>query len=287
MGPSAAAQAIFLSYASQDTQAARLICDTLRSEGLEVWFDRSELRGGDAWDASIRRQIKECALFVPVISANTQSRTEGYFRLEWRLAEQRSHLMAKGRPFLVPVVIDATPDAGAHVPDAFLEVQWSRLPGGQCDAAFAARMRQLISGEIPSRSAGKASSSQAPAASLKGASRWRTWIVAAALLVPAGGLVVALAPSVVKLAGRPADRECRHRVPAGSGLHGRARGQGARAPRRRSPALAPQRRARGAARPRGHREGPVERGSLRGGGVGQLPVPPVELRGHAPGGGPT
>ena len=141
-------KAVFLSYASQDAEAARRIHDVLRSAGVEVWFDQSELRGGDAWDASIRRQIRECALFVPIISATTQSRTEGYFRLEWRLAEQRSHLMARGRPFLVPVVIDGTAQAGAHVPDAFLEVQWTPLPGGQCDATLAARVRQLLDGTI-------------------------------------------------------------------------------------------------------------------------------------------
>ena len=43
-------KAIFLSYASQDADAARRICDALHA-GLEVWFDQSELRGGDAWDA--------------------------------------------------------------------------------------------------------------------------------------------------------------------------------------------------------------------------------------------
>ena len=47
----------------------------------------SELRGGDAWDQKIRRQVKECALFMPIISASTQARAEGYFRLEWRLAD--------------------------------------------------------------------------------------------------------------------------------------------------------------------------------------------------------
>ena len=144
-------QAIFLSYASQDAEPARRVCDALRAAGLEVWLDQSELRGGDAWDASIRRQIKECALFVPIVSATTQSRTEGYFRLEWRLAEQRSHLMAKGRPFLVPVAIDDTSEREAHVPEAFLEVQWSRIPGGRCDEAFVARVRQLLAGEIAPR----------------------------------------------------------------------------------------------------------------------------------------
>jgi hypothetical protein len=67
-------RAVFVSYASQDAEAARRICDALRAGGIEVWFDQSELRGGDAWDRKIRQQIHECALFIPVISANTASR---------------------------------------------------------------------------------------------------------------------------------------------------------------------------------------------------------------------
>lgn len=54
-----------------------------RNAGIEVWFDRSELRGGDARDTAIRKQIKACTLFIPVISANAHARIEGYFRLEW------------------------------------------------------------------------------------------------------------------------------------------------------------------------------------------------------------
>ncbi len=66
--------AVFLSYASQDAEAARRICDALRARGIEVWFDQSELRGGEAWDRRIRTQIRDCALFVPLISTNTASR---------------------------------------------------------------------------------------------------------------------------------------------------------------------------------------------------------------------
>ena len=75
------AKAVFLSYASQDAEAARRIAESLGASGVEVWFDQSELVGGDAWDAKIRGQIASCALFVPVISAATQARHEGYFRL--------------------------------------------------------------------------------------------------------------------------------------------------------------------------------------------------------------
>jgi len=143
---SASTKPIFLSYASQDAEAARHICEALRAVGLEVWFDQSALRGGDAWDASIRRQIKECALFVPIISANTQARVEGYFRREWNLAAGRTLDMADDQTFLVPVVIDATMDVNARVPEKFRDVQWTHLPGGDAPAAFADRVQRLLSG---------------------------------------------------------------------------------------------------------------------------------------------
>ena len=139
-------QSIFLSYASQDAEVAGRICEALRAAGLEVWFDQSVLRGGDAWDALIRRQIKECALFMPVISANTQVREEGYFRLEWKLAVDRSHLMSDDKAFLLPVVVDATINANARVPEKFRELQWTYLPAGASSSAFAERVQRLLAG---------------------------------------------------------------------------------------------------------------------------------------------
>jgi adenylate cyclase len=139
-----ASRAVFLSYASQDAEAARHICNALRAVGVEVWFDQSELRGGDAWDASIRRQIRECALFVPLISANTNARSEGYFRLEWKLAVERSHLMADDRPFLLPLVIDGIADVAARVPDLFHQRQWMRLRDGQLSPEIVDRLVRLL-----------------------------------------------------------------------------------------------------------------------------------------------
>ena len=63
---------------------------------------------------------------VPVISASTQSRPEGYFRLEWKLAVDRSHLLADDHPFIFPVVIDETTESAARVPERFRDFQWSR-----------------------------------------------------------------------------------------------------------------------------------------------------------------
>src|ERR1022692_547266 len=84
-------RAVFISYARDDIAAAQRAAEALRSNGVEVWFDLNELRGGDAWDQKIRKQIKACTLFLPVISALTQERSEGYFRLEWKLAVERTH----------------------------------------------------------------------------------------------------------------------------------------------------------------------------------------------------
>jgi TolB-like protein/Flp pilus assembly protein TadD len=140
-----ASKAVFLSYASQDGEAAQQLCNALRTAGIEVWFDRSELRGGDVWDRQIRKQIHDCALFVAIISTTTQARVEGYFRREWRLAVERTHDMSERVAFLVPVVIDDTSDAEADVPEAFRAVQWMRLPAGQTPPAFVARIAQLLS----------------------------------------------------------------------------------------------------------------------------------------------
>lgn len=137
---------VFLSYAREDADAARRIAEALRGFGVEVWFDQSELRGGDQWDARIRGQIKTCALFVPIISATTQARDEAYFRLEWKLADDRSQLMAPGKRFIVPVVIDGTPETGAVVPESFARAQWTRLEAGEPTPGFIDQVKHLLEG---------------------------------------------------------------------------------------------------------------------------------------------
>jgi TolB-like protein/tetratricopeptide (TPR) repeat protein len=178
-----ASQAVFLSYASQDAGAAHKICDALRAAGIEVFFDQSELRGGDAWDQKIRHEIHDCALFIPVVSQHTQERLEGYFRHEWNLAIERTHHMAQQKPFLVPVVVDGTGDQEAFVPDAFRAVQWTRLPGGDTPPAFVERIKRLLSPELSPLSA---VSSAAPGIGERVSASWQ-WkplvLAVAALLI--------------------------------------------------------------------------------------------------------
>ena len=171
--------AVFLSYASQDAEAARRICEALRAAGLEVWFDQSALRGGDVWDQAIRKQIKSCALFIPVISHATHDRREGYFRLEWKLAVDRSHLMDAEMTFLLPVVIDDTREDDGRVPERFREVQWTRLPGGETPPAFVERIKRLLSPDLSPVSAGAA---VAPATSEVMRAPWRSRVLLLAVV---------------------------------------------------------------------------------------------------------
>ena len=169
--PSAArpAPSVFLSYASEDRKAAQALRDALAAGGIDVWYDESGLDGGDVWDQKIRRQIRECDFFMPVISAQTEVRPEGYFRREWRLAVERTLDMADDHPFLLPVVIDETTQAAARVPEKFLAVQWLRVPGGQGNAALELLCRRLRSGQglappAPKRAAEAPAMPRAPAA---------------------------------------------------------------------------------------------------------------------------
>jgi TolB-like protein len=150
-------RAVFISYASQDAEAAARICGALVAAGIEVWFDQSELRGGEAWDQTIRQRIRDCRLFVPVISAYSEARLEGYFRREWKLAADRMDDMASKLAFLLPVVIDDTPSASAEVPERFRQVQWTHLPNGSVSPEFVNRVSALIGLEVPSQNATKMS----------------------------------------------------------------------------------------------------------------------------------
>ena len=155
--------AVFISYAREDGEAARRIAEALRAFGVEVWFDQNELRGGDAWDRHIRRQIKECTLFIPLISAHSQAREEGYFRREWRLAVERTHDMAENRAFIVPVLVDDTREADANVPEQFLKAHCTRLPAGEPTPQFVAQVKRLLSAPAAKSGAARASTGTATA----------------------------------------------------------------------------------------------------------------------------
>jgi hypothetical protein len=138
--------AIFISYASDDLEAATRLAEGLRAAGLEVWFDRNALQMGDDWTRSIRRGIERCALFLPVISRQTLSEENRrrYFWREWNDADDFARGMAPGEAFIVPVVIDDTRIDRASLPDSFQRAQGASLPDGNVTSDAAELLVRLV-----------------------------------------------------------------------------------------------------------------------------------------------
>lgn len=134
---------VFLSYASEDRDAAVAIRDALEARKLRVFFDKDALKAGDDWAAKLRRSVAQCALFLPIISKNTLTPKARYFRGEWKKALAEAYNMPCNRKFLVPVVIDDTDDQHEALPEGLRQVQWARLPEGRPTPELVDRVVQL------------------------------------------------------------------------------------------------------------------------------------------------
>ncbi len=138
--------AVFVSYAREDLPAVQRIKVGLEAAGIPTWFDIDRLGAGDDYDRKIKQHIARCSYFIPVISRNTQSRLEGYFRREWSYAIDRARSMAEGALFILPVSLDGTGPDEAQVPERFKALHFTQLPGGQVTPEFAQRLSEFLRG---------------------------------------------------------------------------------------------------------------------------------------------
>ncbi|HTR13336.1 MAG TPA: toll/interleukin-1 receptor domain-containing protein [Roseiarcus sp.] len=123
---------VFISYAHEDVDAALALSTELKKIGAGViWIDKTQLKPGDEWDAKINAAVKSCDLFLPLLSANTEAREEGYFHGEWIIADKRQSIIF-GRSLVIPVIVDATFDPGHYrlIPDGFRARQFGHAPEG-------------------------------------------------------------------------------------------------------------------------------------------------------------
>jgi len=139
---------IFLSYAREDSAAALVLKTAVHELGGDVaWLDKAEITAGDVWENVTRGAIQRCSVFLAVISAATERRTEGYFRLEWADAVDRARRI-QGRKFIIPVVVDAdyAGDASRYtlVPDAFRALQFAHAPNGQPNDGLRAELTKTL-----------------------------------------------------------------------------------------------------------------------------------------------
>jgi hypothetical protein len=141
-GPKAqAGPTVFVSYASQNAEAARAIADALLELGFgDVWLDQKKLIGGDDWSDRIEEAVEKSDFFLPVLSREADGRREGVFWDEWQTALERARRI-KGA-YLLPVGIDADPpskDRYRRIADGdtavFFQKHLIHAPGGVFSAA--------------------------------------------------------------------------------------------------------------------------------------------------------
>jgi hypothetical protein len=137
--------AVFISYAREDLAAVQRLKAGLDAAGIRTWFDLDRLEGGDDYDRKIQRNIARCSYFVPVISATTERRLEGYFRREWSYALDRARNIADDALFILPVCVDDTNAVTAHVPDKFKALHLTRLANGEVTPEFTRHLQDFLS----------------------------------------------------------------------------------------------------------------------------------------------
>jgi hypothetical protein len=127
---------VFVSYASEDRDAAKQVVDALRTHGLPVWFDRDELRAGDRWKAKLIHNIQQAYAFVPVISQRAAASTLRAVKYEWTEAIERSKEIAADDAFIFPVSVGDVASDDPSIPSAFRAVQWTPLVAGTLNDGF-------------------------------------------------------------------------------------------------------------------------------------------------------
>ena len=140
----------FISYSrGADLQRADALCAALRAIGVaeqEIWLDRQAIEPGENFRHQILDGIQGCRYFLPLLSAATNGREEGFVFREWRAANDRAHgheprlrrAAGGGRRVSAPARYDAEPVR------AWAQTDFGFAPGGVPDEATRSRLVALL-----------------------------------------------------------------------------------------------------------------------------------------------
>jgi len=136
---------LFISYASEDKEAAFTLALGLHNAGIPVWLDKVRLQSGSDWETALRRAVKRrAALFISLISAVTESFPENPTTETQRFVMKERDWAADrhepGLVFYVPALINPGTKTQQREPKIFRRLQCAKLPGGQTNPAFIARI---------------------------------------------------------------------------------------------------------------------------------------------------
>ena len=105
----------FISYSHKDRVCARLVKQILAEVGVEGFLAHEDLKVSDEWQERILEELRECALFIPILSAR-------FLESAWTLQEV-GFIVSRPKVVIAPLSIDDT------IPTGFISrIQSSRVP---------------------------------------------------------------------------------------------------------------------------------------------------------------
>ena len=92
---------VFISYAREDSYAAKRLWKDLKDAGLNPWLDKESLLPGQQWELEIRKAIKNSAYFLAVLSSNSVDK-RGYLQKELKFGLEVLDEVPESQIFVIP-----------------------------------------------------------------------------------------------------------------------------------------------------------------------------------------
>ncbi|MDP1546533.1 MAG: toll/interleukin-1 receptor domain-containing protein, partial [Anaerolineales bacterium] len=115
-------QKIFISYSRKDMDFARKLAGDLEKAGYDVWWDITDLRGGDDWVRTLPTAIAGSEFFIIVLSPNS-------VESEWVRKEYTQALNLRKK--IIPLMFEA-----CDVPFALNTINYVNFMSGEYEESF-------------------------------------------------------------------------------------------------------------------------------------------------------
>jgi len=145
MTPEEKRGAVFLSYASEDApplSGSQRACAPPESRSGSTRASFGEV---EAWDGKNPQGNSRLRALIPISPRTRTHASRGTSGSNGSSPFDRSHLMAPDRTFLLPVVIDDTPQTDERIPDRFRDCSGRVAPGDRPRLRSSSASQRLLS----------------------------------------------------------------------------------------------------------------------------------------------
>jgi TolB-like protein/Tfp pilus assembly protein PilF len=158
--------AVFVSYASSDSEFAGRLCAGLEAQGLRCWIAPRDVRAGESYAAAIVQAINSCRALVLVLSSGAVESPHVLREVERAASKRRAIIAVRLGSVVLPPELEYFLSAN----------QWLEAGGGHAEA--------VVPGLVAALAAGGAAV-HAPSGQARPAPAWRTPALGAAVLIAA------------------------------------------------------------------------------------------------------